>query len=335
MAFEGDYMSFTNPGAFWLLLVLLPVGIISFRGYSLGKKDLRTLGGRWREKGLFNVYLIKWFFRTLFFFLAIISMILALAGIRWGEEPQTDDRKEIDISLVVDLSRSMYAEDVSPNRLLRLAQAANIIISALPEARFNLIGFSGEASLFVPFTEDRLALTSFFDDPKTIVTAKGSNLEKALDLSLNTFPPNSERFQVMVLFTDGEFHTGTPGVPLEALVEKQIPILVAAVGTETGGRIPAESGDFVTDSEGNIVESRLDIPFLEKVADMTRGELVYLSDFQAESQMISYLRGFIGESESIRIRFEKISRYRLFLLLAFLFFIIHLLIRVIKWKKTF
>ncbi len=330
-------MTVQYPGHLWLLLLLVPLLITYFFGYRRGRRSLRILGGVWREKQLANIYLVKRFFMGLFSLLFVASLVLAAAGVTWGRRPVKETRSGLDTALVVDLSRSMLAQDVNPSRLDRAVLLMESLLQGLPGSRFALVGFKGEAETLVPLSEDTEAISRFTDylGPATL-SVPGTDLEAALEEAARALEPGDGRFKAVVLISDGEGLTGSPGKMARRMRQEGILFYSLGVGTGEGGRIPRGEGQWVRNERGNPVVSQLNPGLLQELAG-GRGSSRYYSAGSpaAAGSLRARIDEDTGGARGEGLRYEKRTRFRFFLGLALLFFVLNLLVRGVRWKGIF
>ena len=179
-------MSIEHPRVLLFLLGLIPLALLQYYQYRNGRHDLGLLAGDRRETVL-TVYLVKWFFGSLFFTLAIAFSILALAGFSWGQRSVEEDRSGLDVVVAVDVSRSMRATDGDDtSRIIEAREMVRGIVQDLPSARFGIVVFAGRALRSVPVTEDRVAVESFVASLGTeVLSAEGTDLD-SLDHDLGS-----------------------------------------------------------------------------------------------------------------------------------------------------
>jgi Ca-activated chloride channel family protein len=207
--------------------------------------------------------------------LAAAAIGVALARPQWGETAELAHAQGEDILFVLDCSRSMLAEDVRPSRLIRARLAILDFVQQHGRGRVGLIAFAGQAFLQCPLTFDydafREALLAV--DDKTIPVL-GTDVGRALDEAYLAMEKN-ERHKIMVLVTDGEDLEQGGVAEARRLADKGVVIFTIGVGTPAGSpiQIAREGGgrDFVRDSKGAVVSSRLDEPTLRAIADATHG----------------------------------------------------------------
>ena len=318
----------------WTFLILVPVVVLMILNYHIGKKTLRVLGGEWRFSSLFSVYFTKSFFIALCFVLAIISANLALMNIRWGDEVLREVSKGNDVVLILDISRSMLATDVTPSRLERAKYFIKSIIQTLNRTRFGLVIFKGDAVQILPITEDIYAFFSVLDmvTPE-YVTIPGSNLERAIDVAFKSFSDRAPRSKTMVLVSDGESLTGNPSVAARKARQRGIPIYCIAVGTPEGAQVVLENGMLVKDEKGKTIISKLNKSLLDAVARLSKGKVIEISSTQEIDEKLllsSFTKNTVDTDVVLQVK--KKERYRLFLTLSIAFLSISLLVRALKWK---
>ncbi len=330
-------MRIQYPEYLWLLLLLVPLLLTYILGYRRGRQNLRILGGVWRERQLANIYLVKRFFMGLFSILFAASLILAVSGVTWGRRPVKETRSGTDILFAVDLSRSMMARDVEPSRLDRAVLLMESLLQGLSGERCGLVGFKGKAQTLVPLTEDTTALTRFsgYLNPATL-TAPGTDLELALEEAIRALHTGDGRYKVLVLFTDGGGMSGVPGSLIRRFREQDIILYAVGLGTREGARIPLEGERWVENSRGTPVVTRLKEDVLRKLAGgAEKGGYFFGGHPAAAGSLRSQLREDTGAGRGPGVRYEEKSRFRLFLGLAMLFFILNLMVRGIRWKGIF
>jgi len=325
-----------TPYGVWLFLLLVPVGLIIWRRYKNGRRDLMRIAGFWREEALGNLFLVKWFFSSLTFVCFIIFSTLAVLGVAWGKTPVKDDRQGLDIGFVLDISRSMLCADIQPTRLDRSLESIGILMDSFPESRFSIILFKGEAFKFSPATEDHQYLKANLQYINTgILTAAGTNVEKGLITALGSFPPGEETTQVIILYSDGESLEGDPETAARDAAELGIPVITVGVGTDEGGMISLADGSFVKNSRGEQVITRLVEEDLQRIASVSGGAYFRGDDMLMMQEVKKLLNDMRSPKSETDFRYEPKNRFRLFILLALVSLLFNQGIRVLKWKDLF
>jgi Ca-activated chloride channel family protein len=240
--------------------------------------------------------------------LALLAFITALARPQWGFRQLESVTEGRNVFLAIDTSRSMLAEDLSPNRLARAKLAAQDLVRSLPTDRIGLIAFSGVAFIQAPLTVDHDAvLESIHQLDAEIIPRGGTNLAGPVDLALEAMKDTETSLAALVIFSDGEAHEGDGD--LDALSKKldsaRLLVLTVGVGTPAGGIIPDPEapGQFVKDEQGQVVRSRLDSAALRRISDLTEGTHV---DMGGEDSVTGVVQQALRRLESQRLRAEDV-----------------------------
>ena len=211
---------------------------------------------------------------------ALALLGLALARPQFGQRPASLAQSGRDVLVVLDLSRSMNAEDTGGPRLTAVKAMLADLLARSPGNRFGLVIFGGSAFLQLPLTADVPAFQRFLDAATTDDLANPStDLSRALSAAATTFEHEGERgFQTVLLVSDGESVEGDVGPPLKRLRQAGVPVVAIGVGTDAGAPIPADSSQapekWHRDHIGRVVQSRLEEGDLRRAAIETSGRYV-------------------------------------------------------------
>lgn len=328
-------MTVGNPGALWLLFVLVLLAFLELRHLLVGRRDLARLVGGDQEQRR-RLFFVRWFFSSVAFGLFWIFAVLALADVSWGVRPVEENRRGIEIAFVLDLSNSMLAQDVEPSRLRRAQDLLRALASELEGSRFAVVGFRGAASRVVPMTQDLTAIESLLSvSAAGVITTPGSDLEAGLSEALKAFPPGSNRHRVIVLLSDGEALTGNVTASAEAVGEAGIPVFSVGIGSRSGASIPLPSGDVLRDAGGRPVVTRLEDDVLRQVARLTQGGYYEVGETELFTNLLRDVRDHYGTLEAQGFRLEPVQRYRLFLSLALICLAAFVSLRIVRWNVYF
>jgi len=210
--------------------------------------------------------------------LALLFLIIAWAMPRAGRGTRVVKREGADIVVALDVSTSMLAEDVSPNRMEVAKQAVINLILRLPNDRFALVGFAGASFIHCPLTLDKDALAMFVDSMSPgAVSQQGTDVGAAVTECLKALESSSGRGKAIVLITDGEDH----GSGIDAAVDRAeadgVRIYTAGIGTAGGEPIPIRDAQgnvraYKRDERDEVIVTRLDEGMLDRLAGRTGGE---------------------------------------------------------------
>jgi Ca-activated chloride channel family protein len=256
-------------------------------------------------------------------FLAIFGLVFAAARPRWGSTVRMTARQGVQAMIVLDVSASMLAEDVKPNRLTRAKLTIEELLDRLGGNELGLVLFAGAAFVQFPLTTDRHTAQSFLRaaDPRSI-SRSGTALEQAITVALRGFPSQFASNRVILLLTDGEGHEGDPLAAAQAAAEAEVTIHAIGFGFPEGEPIPIrdEQGKLIrykVDAEGHTVLSRLDEKILQQITNLTGGSYFRASAPGDEIETIADAinRMATGELES-QFETRSVERFEWFAGLA-------------------
>ncbi len=266
------------------LLFILPVLLLLYIAFQIHrKKAIRKLGDPQLIAELIPEYSL--FRNNLKLFLQLFSIaliILALAGPRYGTKLAQVKHEGIDIIIALDISNSMLAEDIRPNRLERAKQELSRLIDKFKNDRIGLIVFAGEAYTQMPITNDYLSARMFLSGITTeMASRQGTAIADAIDLGLRSFNYNSAAGKAIVIISDGENHDGNVMEACKKANSKGVRIFTIGMGSEQGVRIPlvhnVNTKDFQRDREGNFIITRLNQEMLKDIANAGKGKYYHVN----------------------------------------------------------
>ncbi len=265
---------FAQPEYLYLLLTL-PV-LWLFYIYSLITKNRRLtkLGSKFMLKQLIPNS-SHWRPRVKFYLLLLVVglFILMLARPQFATKSETVNRQGVELIVAIDVSNSMLANDVLPNRMEASKRLLNRLIDELQNDKVGLIVFAGDAFVQMPITTDVLSAKMFLNSINTgIVPVQGTSITAALQLSANSFGPVNEAERAIILITDVENHEDDPIVIANELFKNGITTHVLGVGTPQGSAIPLpNSNDFWRDNQGDVVVTKLNEQLGNEIAQAGGG----------------------------------------------------------------
>lgn len=257
--------------------------------------------------------------------LAIVLCALVLLRPQWGETAREVNSEGSDVMIALDVSPSMLARDVEPSRLDRAKDAVRWIVESLQGDRVGLILFSGDAFLQCPLTNDYGAFMMFLDaaSPDSI-NLKGTDIGAALREAKRVFEKKRLTSRLLVLITDGEDHEGTAAAAAAEFKDMDVSIYTAGIGRTSGEVIPAAGDEtsrdnYVRDSGGKLVRSRKDVSSLKKIAGITGGTYIDISDSLSGLRFVLEIIGDQNRNKyGSRIIKEPREQYQIFVLVLLL-----------------
>lgn len=262
------------------------------------KKTIKKIG----DTGLVGL-LIKNFSSRLFtikfilFLLAFALGVVAVANLRKPGTADNISRKGIDVVIALDVSKSMLATDLSPNRLERAKQMILRLMSQMTNDRIGLVLFAGKAYMQMPLTVDHGAAAIFVSSATPdAIPSQGTVFSEALDMSAKAFNTKEGRFKSVVLISDGEDHDEQTLKTTDDLALQGVMVCTVGIGSPEGAQIPdSASNDFKRDAMGNIVVSKLNEDILKQIAQKTNGVYVH---FETTEQTVNALMKQLSQVES-------------------------------------
>lgn len=325
--------------AFAAIPVMLVLVILYFVSR---KKKLKRLGEANLISGLIPYSSRrKRIIKVVLFLTGFSSLILALCNLQTGSKLTEVKREGADIIVCIDVSNSMLAQDLSPNRLTRAKYALEKMIDGLQGDRLGLVVFAGEAYVQLPITTDYSAAKLFLESiGPGIVPVQGTNIADAIEKASESFSNDEGKNRAIILITDGENHDSEAIQAAEDAGKKGIMISTIGIGSQNGVPIPiVENGvmkGYRKDKEGQTVITKLNANLLKTIA--SKGNGVFVQASQADIGLGAVLDK-IGELDKAQIENKMYTDYedqfQWFLGLALILFFIEFLIseRVSEWFK--
>ncbi|HEX38279.1 MAG TPA: VWA domain-containing protein [Candidatus Cloacimonetes bacterium] len=329
-------MRFGNP-EFLLFLLLVPVVIVLMYFSSKRRKKLLAEFScpELQKKLISNISITSRSLKNILWIVIIIFVILAAARPQWGKKLQILEEKGLDIVVAIDVSRSMLAEDLSPNRIQRAKNSFMTFLDMLTGDRVGLILFSGNAFVQCPITSDYSALKMFASIIDVgLIPEGGTNIAKAIDKALTLYTEDTKN-RVMILITDGENLQGNFQDAVKKAKENNIIIYTLGIGTQRGAPIPIlnpQTGEkeYLKDKDGNIILTKLDFSNLSWIAKETGGLFFQVATGQQEIQEIL---NDISLLEKEKIAERRYSQYKEKYAYFAFFALLLLVIEFILWER--
>ena len=204
---------------------------------------------------------------------ALTLLIIAAARPQFGQSERTEKRQGIEAIVALDISNSMLAEDVAPNRLDRAKQMLSKLMDNMVNDKVGLVVFAGDAFVQLPITCDYVSAKMFLNSIKPeLIKTQGTAIGAALSTSIRCFGEQSDASRAIILITDGENHEDDAVAVAKRAKEEGIQVLVVGIGKPEGSPIPvAGTNNFMKDRQGNVVVSRLNEDMCREIAQAGGG----------------------------------------------------------------
>ena len=278
---------------FLYLLALVPIliiGVILY--YKLQKKSILKFGDIDLVNQLMQSHSIfRKRIKNILFVLAILFLIIGLSNPQVGTKMEEVKREGVDLMIAIDLSYSMMAQDIKPNRLDRAKQAISRLIDKLEGDRIGLVVFAGEAYVQLPITTDYSVAKLFLSTVNTsIIPTQGTKIGNAIDLCSKSFDKENTQSKAIIIITDGETHDEEAIESATKARKEGIYIHTLGMGLTKGGPIPiynkyGSTSEFRKDREGNVIITKLNETMLKEIA--LAGEGTYVRANNSKSGLSS------------------------------------------------
>jgi len=265
---------FANPDFLYLLLVL-PVLVTFYIIAGINRrKAIRKYGNPALLQQLMpEVSPKRQHLKFWILFAAVAALIFVIAGPQFGSKLETVKRNGVEIMVCLDVSNSMMAEDIKPNRLEKAKQMLAKMTEGFSNDKVGLIVFAGDAFTQLPITSDYISAKMFLSSINpSMVSSQGTAIGEAINLAMRSFTPNEKSGKTILVITDGENHEGDAVKAAIAASEKNIKINVVGIGLAQGAPIPLPgTNNFMKDKEGNVVVTQLNEKMCQEIAAAGKG----------------------------------------------------------------
>lgn len=300
---------FAHPIYLYLLAILPVLTIFYLYVVITGKRAIRRFGdpmlvlqltpevSRKRERLKF------WLL-----FMSIAVTIFMIAGPQFGSKLETVKRQGVEIMICLDVSNSMMAEDIQPNRLEKAKQMLSRMTDSFTDDKVGLIVFAGDAFTQLPITSDYISAKMFMSSiTPSMISTQGTAIGAAINLAMRSFTPNENSGKTILLITDGENHEDDPVKAAAAAAEKGVNVNIVGIGLPKGAPIPLDNGnDYMRDGNGNIVITQLNEQMCQEIAAAGKG--IYVRADNTNSALRA-LQSEINKMDKAELESKVYSEY--------------------------
>jgi Ca-activated chloride channel family protein len=327
---------------FWVLGII-PVIILIFLMLQIWKYRTQS---KFADKQLLNRLspnksVFKSILKLSVLCLAFACFALALVNPKIGTKLETVKREGVDIVFAIDVSKSMLAEDIAPNRLDKSKQLVTQIINNLASDRIGIIAYAAKAFPQLPITTDYAAAKMFLNNMNTdMMSSQGTAINEAIKLSQTYFDDEGQTNKVLIIISDGEDHNEEAVAMAEAANEEGIRIFTIGVGDVKGGPIPEKKNGIVLnykkDNNGQTVITKLNEETLKNIASVANG--IYING-KSTTDVVKSIGDILNKMDKTEFETKQYadfkSKFQWFLAFGvfFLFIDIFLLDRKTAWLK--
>ncbi|MEZ5104123.1 MAG: VWA domain-containing protein [Draconibacterium sp.] len=327
-----EMFRFGNSEYLWGLLIIPALTFFFIWSRIARKKALRRFANMSILKDLMPFAsksrpILKFFILML----ALAFIIVGTARPQFGSKLKKVKREGVELIIALDVSNSMMAEDIQPNRLERAKRAISRLVDRLKDDKIGLIVFAGDAYTQLPITSDYNSAKLFLNSINTqIVPKQGTAIGTAINLAVRSFSPNGEANKAIIVITDGENHEDDPISAAQAASENGIVVHTIGMGLPQGSPIPVlRNGqkDYLKDRDGNVVITKLDEATLEKVAGAGKGVYVRANNAQVGlDALFDEINKMNKEEMESRIYSEYDDQFQYFFAIGFFLILLEFVI---------
>ena len=265
---------------------------------------------------------------------ALVLLIVAAARPQFGQKEKTIKRQGIEVMVALDISNSMLAEDVAPNRLDRAKQMLSKMMDNMVDDKVGLVVFAGEAFTQLPITCDYVSAKMFLNTTSpALIQSQGTAIGAALRTAIASFgTAESEAGRAIVLITDGENHEDDAVAMAKQAYERGIQVFVIGIGKPEGSPIPmVGSNDYMKDRNGQVVVSRLNEEMCQQIAAAGHGVYVRCDNTNTAMRALqNELNELATDELETTVYADYNEQYQSFVLVALLFLVIEFFIMMRK-----
>jgi len=328
---------------YFYVLLAIPVGVALFVGVYIWKKQTQKKFAQLEllKKLSPNKSPFKSVLKLLFLCLAIASLSFALVNPKIGTKIETVNREGVDVVFALDISKSMLAEDIAPNRLEKSKQLVTQIINNLAGDRIGIIGYAGSAFPQVPITTDFSSAKLFLNGMNTdMVSSQGTAITEAINLAKTYYNDEEQTNRVLFILTDGEDHEGNVSTVVKEAEALGIKIYTIGVGSKKGDRIPIKNNGILQyykrDQNNEVVITRLNEETLTEIAALGNGNYINGNNTKEVVETVqSILNGMDKKQFEAKQFTDFKDQFQWFIAGALLFLVIELLLleRKTAWLR--
>ncbi|MFD2915151.1 vWA domain-containing protein [Psychroserpens luteus] len=298
---------------FWILLVIpviiLLFAILQFWKYKTQK---RFANPKLLKRLSPNQSLFKSILKIVVLSLAIACFAIALVNPKIGTKLETVKRQGVDIVFAVDVSKSMLAEDVAPNRLEKSKQLVTQIINNLGSDRVGIIAYAGKAFPQLPITTDYASAKMFLNNMNTdMLSSQGTAINEAIKLAKTYFDDEEQTNRVLIIISDGEDHSDVASTIAEEASEEGIRIYTIGVGDVKGGRIPIKRNgvllNYKKDNQGETVITKLNEETLKDIAEEANGAYINGNN---TADVIKEIKDILNKMDKTEFEAKEFADYK-------------------------
>ena len=328
---------------YFYLFIIIPIIVVIFLLVLWWKKNTQKKFANHLllEKLAPNASIFKSVLKLIFLLLGFSFLIVSLTNPKMGTKLQTVKREGVDVIFALDVSKSMLAKDIAPNRLEKSKQIISRIIDQLGSDRVGIIIYAGNAYPLLPITTDHAAAKMFLQNANPdMVSSQGTAINEALDLAKTYYNKDEQTNKFLIIISDGEDHQEETKQKAKDIANEGVKVYTIGVGTERGGPIPIElNGGLIgykKNRQGETVLTQRKPEVLQAIANASNGSYI---DGNKTEKPVKTIENVIKNAQKSEFETKQFSDYKdqfqWFVGIGFLFLLIDIFLfeRKTKWLK--
>ena len=280
---------FEDPIYLWLLLLVPVLVLVALLGHRKRKKQLKAFGDPELLKDLMpDVSAYRPWVKLGLAVFAFALLVVMLARPQMGTKITHEKRNGIEAVIAIDVSNSMMAQDVVPSRLEKSKLLIENLVDHFTHDRIGLVVFAGDAFVQLPITTDYVSAKMFLQniDPSLVAT-QGTDIAKAINLSMRSFSQQKDIGKAVIVITDGEDHEGGALEAAKAANDKGVRVFILGIGSTKGAPIPLQEGGYLTDRNGQTVLTALNETMCKEIAQAGKGTYIHVDNTNDAQEKIN------------------------------------------------
>ncbi len=308
-----------------LLFIPLLLALFIWMIYWRKKKQQQLGEGRLIEKQLLGFIPGRPTMKFSIVAIALALIIIGWANLQMGANTEKVQRSGVDVIVALDVSKSMLAKDIQPDRLTRAKQLVMSMMDKMSNDRVGLVVFAGRSYLQVPLTIDYSAMRMMLQNASTdLVPTQGTVISDAVDLAMKSFSQKEKKYKSLIIISDGEDHDENAKEKVKAAAETGVIVHTVGIGSRQGTTIFDPSTKSIKlDDDGNPIISKLNEGALKDIASYGRGTYTYLTNTDdAAERLVSELNGMEQKKLGSVVFVDYASYFQYFLLIGLVLLLI-------------
>lgn len=316
---------FENPIYLWLLLIIPILIIMKIMMWYVQRKKLSRIGNPTLLKELMpDVSRFRPWVKFLLLITALSSLILALARPQFGSKISHEKRNGIEAIIALDISNSMLAQDVQPSRLDKSKLMIENLINSFINDKIGLVVFAGEAYVQLPITSDYVSAKMFLSDiTPNLISAQGTDIARAIRVSLSSFTQQKGIGKAIILITDGEDNEGGALEAVKEAKEKGVNVFILGVGDSKGAPIPLVNGEYLKDNHGQTVMTALNENMCKEIAQAGSGTYIHIDNTSLAQEQLNNELSKLQKGDSDAVVYSEYNeQFQIVALFSFILLLI-------------